>query len=102
MGQAGTGEDLRKVFLDVAAIIRLVEIDRKGLQHAVKTFHITELTEPKSIREVHLCEDCAGEYLSQQEQQASPPTTLAGALAHYGRAGGPPTPLFDGLVVSLL
>lgn len=53
------------------------------------TFHITELTEPEAIREVHLCEDCARVYLAKQEQEQNQQPTdvelgqgsLAGALA---------------------
>lgn len=38
------------------------------------TFHITELTDPKAPRELHLCEDCAKIYLT----QGSVPDTAPG------------------------
>ena len=43
------------------------------------TFHITELTggEPQ---ELHLCEECAREYLSQSEGEGGAPANLAGGL----------------------
>lgn len=51
------------------------------------TFHITELTEPEALRELHLCEDCAREYLAQQEEEPSPTNSLAGALASQLKVG---------------
>lgn len=50
------------------------------------TFHITELTGGKP-QELHLCEECAREYLTQSENPESPSTTLAGALAHQLAVG---------------
>lgn len=44
------------------------------------TFHITELTDPEAIREVHLCEECAREYLAQQEQEQDAAEMQAGGL----------------------
>lgn len=55
------------------------------------TFHITELTEPGTIREVHLCEECAQAYLAQQGQEQDaveePVGSLAGALAQQLKVG---------------
>jgi len=52
------------------------------------TFHITELTESKAYEELHLCEDCAKEYLSPgQAQESSGVPTLAGALAQKFKVG---------------
>jgi len=51
------------------------------------TFHITELTDDKP-QELHLCEDCAKVYLSQDQAEdeiASP--TLAGVLAQQLKLG---------------
>ena len=45
------------------------------------TFHITELTKPEAIQEVHLCEDCAREYLAKQEQEQLEPEVAQGSLA---------------------
>ena len=51
-------------------------------QHCEKpaTFHITELTEPSGPLSVHLCEEHARVYLS-QESAESPTNALAGMLA---------------------
>jgi len=51
-------------------------------QHCEKpaTFHITELTEPTGPLIVHLCEEHARLYLS-QDNQSSPSNALAGLLA---------------------
>jgi len=52
------------------------------------TFHITELTGGKPM-ELHLCEECAREYLTQvepEETTAGPPS-LAGALAKQLEVG---------------
>ncbi len=49
------------------------------------TFHITELTGGKP-QELHLCEDHAREYLTQDTDEASPPN-LAGALAQQLAVG---------------
>lgn len=43
------------------------------------TYHITELT-GQSPQELHLCEDCAREYLSQGEPDGSTTSSLAGGL----------------------
>lgn len=60
-------------------------------QHCEKpaTFHITELTEPSSPQELHLCEDHARLYLMQSdaEPEEKPPASLAGALAHQLKVG---------------
>ncbi|MEZ6111770.1 MAG: UvrB/UvrC motif-containing protein [Pirellulaceae bacterium] len=50
------------------------------------TFHITELTDPDVPQELHLCEDCARVYLTQDEQEAGQPT-LAGVLAQQLKVG---------------
>lgn len=51
-------------------------------QHCEKpaTFHITELTEPSGPMQLHLCEEHARVYLSQETADA-PPNALAGMLA---------------------
>lgn len=51
-------------------------------QHCEKpaTFHITELTEPSGPLMLHLCEDHARVYLSQESEDA-PTNALAGMLA---------------------
>jgi protein arginine kinase activator len=51
-------------------------------QHCEKpaTFHITELTDPKGPASLHLCEDHARAYLS-QNTEAGAVTALAGMLA---------------------
>jgi protein arginine kinase activator len=46
------------------------------------TFHITELIEPDSPHELHLCEDCAREYLMQDEPEQAQPS-LAGVLGQH-------------------
>jgi protein arginine kinase activator len=51
------------------------------------TFHITELTEPKSPQELHLCEDCAKVYLTQGSAPESPASSLAGTLAQQLKVG---------------
>ncbi len=50
------------------------------------TFHITELTgdEPQ---EVHLCTDCAQDYLAPEEEETPPTASLAGALAQQLQVG---------------
>lgn len=50
------------------------------------TFHITELTagEPQ---ELHLCADCAKDYLAPAEEVAEPVTSLAGMLAEQLKIG---------------
>ena len=46
------------------------------------TFHITELTQPEAISEVHLCEECAREYLAHQEQEQNEAVEMSqGSLA---------------------
>lgn len=52
-------------------------------QHCEKpaTFHITELTEPSGPVMVHLCEEHARAYLSQDGAPDSPTTALASMLA---------------------
>ncbi len=50
------------------------------------TFHITELTGGKP-QELHLCEDCAREYLTQPESSDGTPASLAGALAQQLAVG---------------
>ena len=53
----------------------------------VATFHITELT-GGSPQELHLCEECAREYLTQTENVGATPATLAGGmLAHNLQVG---------------
>ena len=43
------------------------------------TYHITELT-GETPQELHLCEDCARDYLSQGEPDGAAPGSLAGGL----------------------
>ena len=43
MGEARLFKDGGQIFLDVTAIIRLVEVDRERLQHAVITFRVAQL-----------------------------------------------------------
>lgn len=50
------------------------------------TFHITELTGPEP-QELHLCADCAKEYLSPVEETAEPANSLAGILAEQLKIG---------------
>lgn len=50
------------------------------------TFHITELTGGKP-QELHLCEECAREYLTQPESPDGTPASLAGALAQQLAVG---------------
>lgn len=51
------------------------------------TFHITELT-GQEPQELHLCADCAKEYLSPAEEPSSEPvTSLAGMLAEQLKIG---------------
>jgi protein arginine kinase activator len=50
------------------------------------TFHITELTGGKP-QELHLCEEHARQYLTQQEDEPSVTPSLAGALAHQLAVG---------------
>jgi len=50
------------------------------------TFHITELTGGKP-QELHLCEECAREYLTQPETSDGTPASLAGALAQQLAVG---------------
>jgi protein arginine kinase activator len=50
------------------------------------TFHITELTGGE-VREVHLCEEHARAYLAQPDDEASPGTSLAGALSEQFKLG---------------
>lgn len=50
------------------------------------TFHITELTGGKP-QELHLCEECAREYLTQPETTDGTPASLAGALAQQLAVG---------------
>lgn len=45
------------------------------------TFHITELEKGKHQKELHLCEEHARQYLTQNESEASSAPSLAGALA---------------------
>lgn len=51
------------------------------------TFHITELTDPEEVRELHLCEECARDYLSQQEDDVTPTNSVVGALAQQMKVG---------------
>lgn len=44
------------------------------------TFHITELTDGEVVA-VHMCEDCAKDYLAKAPKEEQPPLSLAGALA---------------------
>ena len=49
----------------------------------VATFHITEVTGPADQwGEVHLCEECARDYLNQPEEDVAP-ESLVGALASH-------------------
>ena len=50
------------------------------------TFHITELTGGKP-QELHLCEECAREYLTQPETTDGAPASLAGAWAQQLAVG---------------
>lgn len=50
------------------------------------TFHITELAGGKP-QELHLCEECAREYLTQSDSPEGTSTSLAGALAHQLAVG---------------
>lgn len=50
------------------------------------TFHITELTGGKP-QELHLCEDCAREYLTQSDGNEPTTPSLAGALAQQLAVG---------------
>lgn len=56
-------------------------------QHCEKpaTFHITELTEPSGPHILHLCEEHARSYLSQES--ASPAASVAGVLAKQLKLG---------------
>lgn len=56
-------------------------------QHCEKpaTFHITELTEPGGPQFLHLCEEHARSYLSQES--ASPAASVAGVLAKQLKLG---------------
>ena len=49
------------------------------------TFHITELTEPEGPQVMHLCEEHARSYLSQES--ATPVASVAGALAKQLKLG---------------
>ena len=49
------------------------------------TFHITEL-EGGKLQELHLCEDCARQYLTQGSVESTP-ATMAGALAQHLAVG---------------
>jgi protein arginine kinase activator len=54
------------------------------------TYHITEITDeqPKSLHEVHLCEECVKVYLAETEEgDASGGGSVAGALAHHLKVG---------------
>jgi len=50
------------------------------------TYHITELTSGKP-QEIHLCEECARDYLTQGEAQEAAPSGMAGALAQQMAVG---------------
>jgi protein arginine kinase activator len=52
-------------------------------QHCEKpaTFHITELTHPNGLIKVHLCEEHARVYLSQESNENTPASALAGLLS---------------------
>ncbi len=50
------------------------------------TFHITELTGGKP-QELHLCEEHARQYLTQQEDEPAVTPSLAGVLAHQLAVG---------------
>lgn len=69
-------------FTQVEALMRCQMCEKPA------TFHITELTGGE-VREVHLCEDHAREYLAQadEEQQPTTPSSLAGALAQQLQIG---------------
>ena len=46
------------------------------------TFHITEITDQEPPLAMHLCEDCAKDYLAKDsKEEEQPPLSLAGALA---------------------
>ena len=49
------------------------------------TFHITELTEPHSYEELHLCEDHARNYLQESNEEES--TSLASMLSQHMKVG---------------
>jgi protein arginine kinase activator len=51
------------------------------------TFHITELTEPKSPQELHLCEDCAKIYLTQGSGFEATAATSASSFTHKFKVG---------------
>ena len=50
------------------------------------TFHITELTGPE-LQEVHLCEDCARDYLTDTDPSEAPGPSVAGTLAQQLNLG---------------
>lgn len=50
------------------------------------TFHITELTSTEP-QELHLCADCAKDYLSPAEEAVEPASSLAGMLAEQLKIG---------------
>ena len=50
------------------------------------TFHITELTSTEP-QELHLCADCAKDYLSPAEETVEPASSLAGMLAEQLKIG---------------
>ncbi|MBW3596098.1 MAG: UvrB/UvrC motif-containing protein [Planctomycetes bacterium] len=61
-------------------------------QHCEKpaTFHVTEITgseEEREVQEVHLCEICFREYISQPEEPVEPAASLLGALAQQFKIG---------------
>ncbi len=52
------------------------------------TFHITDLTGDEGVLALHLCPECAREYLEQPDQQAPTPTpTLSGLLSQQLKLG---------------
>jgi protein arginine kinase activator len=50
------------------------------------TFHITELTGPQ-LQEVHLCEECARDYLTESEPSEATTPSVAGMLAQQLKLG---------------
>lgn len=50
------------------------------------TFHITELTGPQ-LQEIHLCEECARDYLTESEPGEAAAPSVAGMLAQQLKLG---------------
>ena len=51
------------------------------------TFHITELTDPKAPKELHLCEDCAKLYLTQGNLDETVPSSTSESFAPQLKVG---------------